>query len=175
MKPTPERGFPDDEYAARCAALQAAMAREAVDAVLFASEAEIRYFTGFMTPFWQSPTRPWYVLVPLTGKPVAVIPSIGGPLMRSCHVDDVLTWSAPAESDDGVSLLASTIRQHAAPGQRLGLLMGRETALRMPAADMMALRTMLPDIALHDMTADVQRIRMVKSPREIAKIRHICG
>ena len=53
--------------------------------------------------------------------------------------------------------------------------MGRETALRMPAADMMALRTMLPDIALHDMTADVQRIRMVKSPREIAKIRHICG
>ncbi|MEC8309079.1 MAG: Xaa-Pro peptidase family protein [Pseudomonadota bacterium] len=175
MKPTPERGFPDDEYAARCAALQAAMAREAVDAVLFASEAEIRYFTGFMTPFWQSPTRPWYVLLPLTGKPVAVIPSIGGPLMRSCHVDDVLTWSAPAESDDGVSLLASTIRQHAAPGQRLGLLMGRETALRMPAADMMALRTMLPDIALHDMTADVQRIRMVKSPREIAKIRHICG
>ena len=53
--------------------------------------------------------------------------------------------------------------------------MGRETALRMPAADMMALRAMLPDVELHDMTADVQRIRMVKSPREIAKIRHICG
>ena len=174
MRPAPERGFPDEEYAARCAALQAAMAREAVDAVLFASEAEIRYFTGFMTPFWQSPTRPWYVVVPLMGKPVAVIPSIGAPLMHECHVEEVLTWPAPAATDDGVSLLASTISRHAAPGHRLGLMMGRETALRMPLADMMALRAMLPDVTLHDMTADVQRIRMVKSPREIAKIRHIC-
>ena len=77
MRPAPERGFPDEEYVARCAALQAAMARDAVDAVLFASEAEIRYFTGFMTPFWQSPTA----LVcrgPLTGKPVAVIPASAG-------------------------------------------------------------------------------------------------
>ena len=73
MRPAPERGFPDEEYAARCAALQAAMAREAVDAVLFASEAEIRYFTGFMTPFWQSPTRPWFLVLPPEGKPVAVI------------------------------------------------------------------------------------------------------
>ena len=45
----PERGFPDDEFAARCAAMQAAMAREGVDAMLFASEPEIRYFTGFLT------------------------------------------------------------------------------------------------------------------------------
>ena len=175
MRSMVERGFPEEEYAARCAALQATMARKAVDAVLFASEAEIRYFTGFMTPFWQSPTRPWYVVVPLMGKPVAVIPSIGAPLMRTCHVDDVLTWSAPAESDDGVTLLASTIRHHAAPGRRLGVMMGRETALRIPLADMMALQALLPDVTLHDMTADVQRIRMVKSAREIAKIKYVCS
>ena len=51
MRQAPERGFPDEEFATRCAALQAAMARDGVDAVLFASEAEIRYFTGFLTPF----------------------------------------------------------------------------------------------------------------------------
>ena len=62
----PERGFPDDEFAARCAAMQAAMAREGVDAMLFASEPEIRYFTGFLTPFWQSPTRPWFLVLPLS-------------------------------------------------------------------------------------------------------------
>ena len=31
----PERGFPDDEFAARCEAMQAAMAREGVDAVSY--------------------------------------------------------------------------------------------------------------------------------------------
>ncbi len=87
----PERGFPDDEFAARCAAMQAAMAREGVDAMLFASEPEIRYFTGFLTPFWQSPTRPWFLVLPPEGKPVAVIPSIGGPLMRSCYAGEVIT------------------------------------------------------------------------------------
>ena len=67
----PERGFPDDEFAARCAAMQAAMAREGVDAMLFASEPEIRYFTGFLTPFWQSPTRPWFLVLPPACLPAA--------------------------------------------------------------------------------------------------------
>ena len=97
----PERGFPDDEFAARCAAMQAAMAREGVDAMLFASEPEIRYFTGSLTPFWQSPTRPWFLVLPPEGKPVVVIPSIGGPLMRSCYAGEVITWSSPAAGGSG--------------------------------------------------------------------------
>ena len=105
----PERGFPEDEFAARCATLQAAMARDGVDAVLFTSEPEIRYFTGFLTPFWQSPTRPWFLVMPPAGKPLAVIPSIGAPLMRSCYVGEVISWSSPAAEDDGISLLADTL------------------------------------------------------------------
>ena len=175
----PERGFPDDEFAARCAAMQAAMAREGVDAMLFASEPEIRYFTGFLTPFWQSPTRPWFLVLPPEGKPVAVIPSIGGPLMRSCYAGEVITWSSPAAEDDGISLLRDVLRRYLGTAGRLGMMMGRETALRMPLADFLALQDSMQgtmnNMALHDMTAAVQRIRMVKSRREIAKIRHICG
>ena len=58
-------------------------------------------------------------------------------------------------------------------------MMGRETALRMPLADFLALQNSMQgtmsNMALHNMTAAVQRIRMVKSRREIAKIRHSCG
>ena len=60
---TPARGFDDAEFAARCTSAQAAMTRADVGALLLTSEAEIRYFTGFMTPFWQSPTRPWFVVI----------------------------------------------------------------------------------------------------------------
>ncbi|MEC7588535.1 MAG: aminopeptidase P family N-terminal domain-containing protein, partial [Pseudomonadota bacterium] len=175
----PERGFPDDEFAARCAAMQAAMAREGVDAMLFASEPEIRYFTGFLTPFWQSPTRPWFLVLPPEGKPVAVVPSIGGPLMRSCYAGEVITWSSPAAEDDGISLLRDVLRRYLGTTGRLGMMMGRETALRMPLADFLALQDSMQgtmnNMALHNMTAAVQRIRMVKSRREIAKIRYICG
>ena len=184
----PDRGFSQKELAARCTAAQAAMAQRGVDVMLFASEPEIRYFTGFLTPFWQSPTRPWFLLLPLKGKPVAVIPTIGAALMRDCHVGEIVSWPSPAPGDDGISLLVETVHgmtggggdsgSKAASGARagvnIGILMGRETSLRMPAGDFLELRNRLPDAQWHDMTADIQKIRMVKSPGEIARIRHAC-
>ena len=172
---TPPRGFDTAEFATRCAHAQAAMAQADVGALLLTSEAETRYFTGFMTQFWQSPTRPWFVVLPSSGKPVAVIPSIGAPLMRQCYTDDIISWASPAADDDGITLVADVIRQHVTKGGSLGMLMGRETAVRMPLADLFALQQRLGTIHLRDMTADIQQIRMVKSPAEQAKLRHICG
>ena len=170
----PPRGFDDSEYSARCAAAQAVMAEHGLGAMLFASETDIRYFTGFMTQFWQSPTRPWFVILPTTGKPIAVIPTIGVPLMRDCFVDDIHSWASPAASDDGVSLLVSTIRA-VIKGGALGVPMGRETALRVPLADILEIITALDDIELADVTPEIQHIRMVKSLPEIAKLGHVCG
>ena len=169
------RGFDDAEFAARCTHLQAAMAQADVGAVLLTGEAEIRYFTGFMTQFWQSPTRPWFVVIPSSGKPIAIIPSIGVPLMRQCYTENIISWASPAANDDGITLLADVIHQHVAKGGRLGILMGRETAVRMPLADLFGLQQKLDKISWHDMTADIQLIRMVKSPAEQSKLRHICG
>ena len=99
--------------------------------------------------------------------------------MRSCYAGEVITWSSPAAEDDGISLLRDVLRRYLGTTGRLGMMMGRETALRMPLADFLALQDSMQgtmnNMALHNMTAAVQRIRMVKSRREIAKIRYICG
>ncbi len=162
--------FPDAEFEARLHHLQAAMHRMQVDAALFTSEAEIRYFTGFRTQFWQSPTRPWFLIVPANGKPIAVIPEIGASLMRSTWIDDVLTWPSPRPDDDGISLLATTL----ANCSRVGLMMGPETGLRMPLTDYQALREQLRHSAFIDITAAVRSQRMIKSAAEIALIKRIC-
>ena len=73
----PPRGFPVSEFENRLARAQAMMAQAGLDALLLCSEPEVRYFTGFLTQFWQSPTRPWFVIVPKGAKPIAVIPEIG--------------------------------------------------------------------------------------------------
>ena len=159
--PTPRRGFDDTEFATRCTHLQAAMAQADVGAVLLTSEAEIRYFTGFMTQFWQSPTRPWFVVIPSSGKPIAIIPSIGMPLMRQCYTENIIGWASPAANDDGITLLADVIHKHVGKDGRLGMLMGRETAVRMPLADLFGLQQRLGTTHLHDMTADIQKIRMI--------------
>ena len=131
----PARGFTTAEFTNRCAAAQQAMASRDIAALLLTSEADVRYFTGFMTQFWQSPTRPWFILLPASGKPVAVIPSIGVPLMRDCYIGDLQSWASPAATDDGIGLLAGVILDHVGNSGRLGMMMGRETSIRMPLSD----------------------------------------
>jgi Xaa-Pro aminopeptidase len=151
------------------------MADAGIDGMLLMSEPDVRYFTGFQTLFWQSPTRPWFVFVPATGKPVAVIPEIGAELMRRSWLDDIRTWAAPAPKDDGVSLLTDLLMPLAKSGGRLGVMKGHETKLHMPLGDWERLMAALGGVNVVDVTKLVQGLRMVKTPAEIEKLAHICA
>ena len=89
----PPRGFPPSEFETRTAKAQARMRSAGIDALLLTTEPELRYFTGFLSQFWQSPTRPWFLVVPASGRPVAVIPTIGAECMGRTWIDDIRTWS----------------------------------------------------------------------------------
>ncbi|MGB3148967.1 MAG: Xaa-Pro peptidase family protein [Paracoccaceae bacterium] len=176
MRPdAPERGFPEAEFAARTAKAQSRMAKEGLAGLLLMTEPDVRYFSGFQTLFWQSPTRPWFLFVPASGKPVAVIPEIGGVLMRRSWLDDVRTWSAPQPEDDGISVLTDLLAPLAKAGETIGVMKGHETSLRMPLGDWERLMANLPGLNVADATRLVQGLRMVKSPAEIEKLAHICG
>ncbi len=175
MQPSiPMRGFSEQEYQARTAKAQAMMAEQSLAGMLVLSEAEVRYFTGFQTLFWQSPTRPWFVFIPATGKPIAIIPEIGAAMMRNTWLDDVRTWAAPAPDDDGISLLQDLLAPLAAKKATIGLPKGHETALRMPLADWERLMSLLPGLHVADATSIVQTLRMIKSDAEIDKLKYIC-
>lgn len=175
MPMIPERGFPEAEYVMRTAKAQAAMARDGLAGLLLTTEPEMRYFSGFHTLFWQSPTRPWFLFVPATGKPVAVIPEIGAELMRGTWIEDIRTWSAPAPDDDGISLLTELLAPHASRGEVIGLLKGHETHLRMPLNDYERLLAGLAGLRIADATGLIRDLRMVKSEREIEKIGYACA
>lgn len=162
--------FPVEEFERRTEAAQAAMRDHGFEALFFMTEPEVRYFTGFRTLFWQSPTRPWFLVVPAKGKPVAVVPEIGGALMRATWLDDVRTWSSPAADDDGISLLAEAL----SGTRHVGMPKGRESSLRMPLVDFARLRDLLPGTAFGDATPLIRNLRMVKSEAEIALVRQIC-
>ena len=171
----PARGFPVAEFQARLGRAQALMDKADLAGMLLTTEAEIRYFSGFQTLFWQSPTRPWFLFVPAEGKPVAVIPEIGAALMRRTWVEDIRTWPAPQPGDDGISLLTDLLEPFARRRARIGLLKGHETHLRMPLGDYERLIAALPGLGVADATGIVRSLRMVKSAAEIEKIAHICS
>lgn len=175
MTEVPSRGFPETEFEARTHRAQFRMAAAAIDGILFTSEPEIRYFSGFQTLFWQSPTRPWFLYLPSTGKPIAIIPEIGAQLMHSTWLDDIRTWSAPCPEDDGVSLLTELLTPLARERKTLGVMKGHETGLRMPLRDYERLLKGLPNLSIADATGLVRSLRMIKSEREIEKLAHICA
>ena len=170
----PPRGFPVGEYEERLARAQAGMAEEGLSALLLTTEPDIRWFTGFLTQFWLSPTRPWFLVVPASGKPVAVIPGIGAEAMGRTWIDDIRTWPSPHPSDDGLTLLADALREAAGEGGSIGLQMGAETHLRMPLRDLERLRSALPAMSWEDATGLMRRLRQAKSEAEIAKIAEAC-
>ncbi len=169
------RGFEEAEFVMRLKNAQALMAAQGVSGLLLMSEPEVRYFTGFHTLFWQSPTRPWFVYVPVDGKPVAIIPEIGADLMRKTWIEDIRSWSAPAPQDDGISLLTELLTPLANAKAGLGIMKGHETGLRMPLGDWERLTKALPGLEIIDVTGLVQGLRMVKSEAELEKLRHICA
>lgn len=165
------RGFAPAEFQARVAAAQAHMAAAGFGALLLTTEPDVRYFTGFLTRFWESPSRPWFLVLPASGAPIAVIPSIGAALMAQTWVRDIRTWPAPDPEDDGISLLSATLREVGGP---VGVPSGPESVLRMPLASFAAVKAASGLEFTHD-HGIVAALRAIKSEAEIAKIAHACA
>jgi Xaa-Pro aminopeptidase len=170
----PARGFPRAEFEHRAERARALMTAHELDGLLVTSEQHVRYFTGFDSQFWASPTRPWFVVVPRVGDPIAVIPEIGGPVMAKTWVDDIRTWPAPVPEDDGVSLLCDALSSLPHRFGRIGAEMGPEMVLRMPAADFVRVGGIIAPIEFADGTPVLRKLRGIKSPAEIDRIRHVC-
>ena len=168
-------GFAPEEFQRRTAQVQARMSAHGIATLLVTTEADVRYFTGYLTRFWESPTRPWFVIVPAQGDPIAVIPSIGAALMQSTWIKDIRTWRAPDYTDDGVSLLIETLMQVTPKGTSIAIPDGNGTHLRMPVSDWERVKSGVQDRPFCGDYGLMSAQRMVKSDAEIAKIAKTCA
>ena len=164
------RGFNIDQFEKRTLKAQQLMQQHGLDALLLTTETSVRYFTGFLTRFWESPTRPWYLIIPPQGKPIAVIPSIGEALMDKTWVEDIRTWPSPDLKDDGISLLSDTLEE-IAKNKNIGIPSGIETFVRMPQTD---LKKLSQNVKLTSDFDIVKKLRMTKTNEEIDKIENAC-
>ncbi len=174
MQQEPERGFPHTEYEAQEEKARARMTDDGLDAIVVTSAHNVRYFSGFATQFWESPTRPWFLIIPREGDPIAVVPEIGAAGFASTWIDDIRTWPAPQPEDDGLSLMKSALEALPRSTGKIGWEMGRESIIRMPIGDFDKLRSMVSGLEFVDASPLIWALRMVKSNREIGHIRHIC-
>jgi len=173
MCQTPERyirGFQVSEFQNRFRKLQSRMVANNIDAILVTTKVDIHYFSGMISQFWESPTRPVYLILPAIGdSPIAIIPEIFYESMVQTWVKEIHKWSAPRKEDDGISLLINNLKIF----NNIGMPMGIESQLRMPLAHILLIMKSL-NTEFVDVSPIIQEIRLIKSQAEIDKIRMVC-
>src|SRR5262245_65602750 len=150
------------------------MSEHEMDGLVLTSPPNVRYVSGFDTQFWESPTRPWCVVLPRDGAPIAIVPEIGAPGMAVTWVRDIRTWPAPRPADDGVSLLTAALAQLPRRFGRVGWELGRESIVRMPMIDYLRVKDGLAGLQFVDGTTIVRVLRGVKSQDEVEQLGFVC-
>jgi Xaa-Pro dipeptidase len=166
------RAAPQAEFALRLARVQEAMAERRIAVLVLTAQDNFVYLTGFDSPTWVNLARPRYCVVPARGDLVLVVPTTNvSAVERMTWVKDIRSWVSPNPADDGLSLVVDAVRASAEPDSIVGMEIGPQSRLGMPACDFVSLRERLLPRRLADADSLLREIRKVKSPFEISAIR----
>jgi len=167
------RGFNITEFEERLRRARLLMQEKKIEMLLITSPHNFRYFTGLDSYFWESPTRPWFLLLSLNHDPIAVVPSIGKTALQKTWIKNVKTWQSPNPNDEGITALQDTILSIQSNECSIGCEIGMESHLRMSIKDFQTLNTRLANHSFVDASPLIWKLRMTKSTNEISKIKKI--
>ena len=167
------RGFLKKEYKDRVFNLQKKMQYNNIDLVLITSPHNFRYFTGLDSYFWESPTRPWFLLINQSEDPIAVIPSIGETAIQKTWISKIFTWPSPQPDDEGINILTNSIKNLIKNKGNIGCELGQESHLRMSINDFDKLKKNMSNYKFINASKIIWQLRMIKSKEEIKKIKKI--
>ncbi len=166
--------FPTDEYEARLARSRALMDEYGFDALFLTDDRTTFYYGSFgnLNPMG-SRARPRFLVLPRNGDPVQL-----------CHQSTMvtvgeMTWIADVR---GYAPLASPTQEIAAiltelglASARIGAEIGPEQRLGISLSEFRAIEQALPAARFDDAGDLLWRQRMVKSARELEKLRRACA
>ena len=164
--------FSDADIRKRWARARTAMAEQGLDALLVSGEENFQYFTGSTgtLALHYSCTRPAVLVLPREGEPVAVA---GEMLMHSLAMTTCLRElrGYVAIERFPYAMVVEAIADLVGPGARIGAELGHEQRMGMPVGDYLAIVEALPEARFEDAGDLIVRLRMVKTPEEVAYMR----
>ena len=166
--------FPKEEYLKRLDNIHKKLENENIDAIVITSPANFRYFSGLDSNFWESPTRPWFLIISKNGKIKALVPSIGLSAIESTFIKDIEVWQSPNPKDEGTSLLKKIIKTFP-KNSNIGFELGMETYLRMSIKEFIKIKKDLQEYNFIDSTNIIWSLRKIKSDLEIKNIEKVCS
>ena len=166
--------FPKEEFANRVSKIKENLDKENIEAIIITSPSNFRYFSGLDSNFWESPTRPWFLIISKKEPIKAIIPSIGITPIEKTYIKNIEVWQSPNPKDEGVSLLKKIIKSFP-KNSNIGFELANETHLRMSIQDYVKVQEELSDYNFVDASKVIWNLRKIKSKMEIEYISKICS
>ncbi|NQW16159.1 MAG: aminopeptidase P family protein [Chloroflexi bacterium] len=162
--------FPLSEYEERNRRLREEMEAANLDAVLLTTRENVEYLSGFTTPSWRLGQKRFWLLVTSTAPPsLFVDPVHEANAFETTPIEDIRIWGAGGVSN--IQFLCDVLDKSDAGGGSLGLELGAASSIRITPGELDDLRAALRNTSFVDCDPIIGRIRMVKSPLEIERIR----
>ncbi len=166
--------FPKEEFANRVSKIQENLEKENIEAIIITSPSNFRYFSGLDSNFWESPTRPWFLIISRNDPIKAIIPSIGVAAIEKTFIKNIEVWQSPNPNNEGVTLLKKIIKNFP-KNSNIGFELANETHLRMSVQDFIKIKEELLDYNFVDASKVIWSLRKIKSKIEIENISKICS
>ena len=159
-----ELWFTEDEYRARVARVQSDLRGRGLDGLLAFQAESVTWLTGYFTRAYGGFQC---VLLPAEGDPAVFCRDVSAYYvdLRGAFQDRVL-WS---DGEDQTAVLADAVTNRFGKAPRLGIEM---SSWHLSAARFAALRAALPRAVFEDVGGLVAKLRLIKSPAEVAYQRH---
>lgn len=167
------REFPVGEYQARLRRARALMRKAGLDALLVTTETNHRYFTGHWTHRWYNWSRPIISILPLKGCPVVIASSVEiGMARMTAWARNFKEYLAHDHTIDPViRAIHEGLSGLGVGAGRIGCELGEAQRMGLPVAEFQRLQKGLPKARFVDAAALLWSLRMVKSPREVKRLR----
>ncbi len=164
--------FPEAEYRQRVERARALMAEANLDALMatgdYTAAPNYRYFTGHVPRDYQANSaRPHLFLLTRDGNAAICVHFFSEAPARECWVKSIHVYTQPFRHTDALALF----RVLGVAVGRVGVELGLDQRLMMPVADYERLKEELRSIEWVDASPLLWRLRMIKSPAEVAAIR----
>ncbi len=163
-----------DEYRTRIASLSRLLRAKGFHGALFTAESNIAYFSGFRSHApWMTFARPNFLAVSADGRAAMLGSGFVEPEMRRVSVvSDVRTYAQAA----GVPLaeLTGMFADLGMRGGPIGMELGYEQRMDLSHRDFRSLCDALHPDPVDDVSEQIWKLRMIKSPAEVELLRKAC-
>lgn len=167
-----EAPFPEQEYRDRYERAYALMERDGLDALVISAKDNYWYFTGLISYQFDHIQRPQICFLRKGEKPLVLV--YGNEKTKAKAIPWIGEVRAYVDVPFPQEMIANCLKEMGLAEAKLGFELGDDQRLGFPVSYLSRLSEALPKAKVHDGSATLTEMRLIKSPQEIEYMRKAC-